>query len=73
MRIVEDELAVDDIDDDGLVGVDFALEELAGHFVQYLALDDTLDGAGAHGGVVAHLGHVAIQMAIPFAPLLLKF
>ena len=56
--IVEDELAVDGVDDDCLVAVYLAFEQLAAHLVQYLALDDTFDGAGTHGGVEAYVGQV---------------
>ena len=60
--VVEDEVVVDDVDDDGLVGLHLAFEQLARHLVEYLALYDALHRSGTHGGVVAHLGQATHRL-----------
>ena len=50
LRVVEDELAVDDVDDDGLVAVDLALEQLTAHLVHltYCQVVDREEGGRHH-------------------------
>ena len=59
--VPQDGLAIDDVDGDGAVLVDAALEDLAGQLVDQFALDQSFDRAGAVDRIVPVLDHVVLE------------